>query len=331
MPPVRRYAGFGNEAVFGTAVPAEFHVDMQSASLDAPSGTEMYYGGGLGRGIRTRRPGYYRPEGNVVYAWDIRTITHMLRWALGGYVFAADAPAPGTNRHEIFGSDEVLLPSFTSRIGKDVFEHVFAGCVVDSLELDLASDFLLATMAVSAQKDSKAVLQAEADLLLPDEFPLAFHEVSLELPTASDVSADVRALKLTIANNLRGDAGRGIGSRFPRRLPAGQRDVTVALDLWYEDTERLESFWGAAAAASDNGAADLEARIVADAGADGQLAIDLPSAHFSQVQTQPQGRDEIVPSHELRAIVGDVELADASTRRSELLVTVENGEGNVTL
>jgi hypothetical protein len=325
LPPVRRYAGFGNEAQFGTAVPAAFHVDMQSSSLDAPSGTELYYPGGLGRGIRTRRPGYYRPEGNVVYAWDIRTIAHMLRWALGGYEFTANLP----NLHEIYGTDDTILPSFTTRIGKDVFEHVFAGCVADSLEVDLASDFLLATMATSAQRDSKADLEDEADLLLPAEFPLAFHEVTLQLPVATGLSADVKSAKLTIANGLRGDSGRGIGSRFPHRLPAGARDVTLALDLWFESTAQLERMWGDANGPDDSGATDYALRIVADAGDDGSLTLDLPSCHFTKVALPPSGRDEITMSTEIRALVADVELADTTVVRSELLATVLNGEGDL--
>lgn len=331
MPPILRYAGFGNEATFGVAVPAAFHADISGASLDAPSDTENYYGGGLGRAIRTRRPGYYRPGGNVVYAWDIRTIVSMLRWTLGGYVFTADTPSLGENTHEAFGVNEAILPSFTTRLGKDVFEHVFAGCVVDSLVLDLAGDFLLATMELGAQKDSKAALQAVDALLLPDEFPLAFHEVTLELPAASDLSASVKALTLTIANGLRPDSGRSIGSRFARRLPVGEREVTLGLDLWYEDTAQLETFWGAVGGPADAGATDFITKIIADAGIDGSLVLDFPSTHFSQVQQQGSGRDEITRSTALRAIEADVPLNDLSIVRSELLATVVNSGPDASL
>jgi tail tube protein len=320
MPPVLRYAGFGSEAVYGTAVAAEFHVDIQSATLDAPSGTENYYAGGIGRGVRTRRPGYYMPGGNIVYAWDIRTIAAMLRWTLGGYVFTDGDP--GLNTHEIYASDDVILPSFTSRIGKDVFEHVFAGCVVDSLELDLAGDFLLATMVVGAKKDSKAALQAESALLLPEEFPLAFHEATMTL-FGTGRSADVKTLKLNIANNQRGDSGRGIGSRYPYRMPVGNRDITLATDLWYDDTGDVEDFWGDAAGPADAGPADDAIVINVSAGADGAVALNLPRAHFTKVATQPSGREEITASAEIRAMVDEITLDDAvTTVKSELLATV---------
>jgi len=409
MPPVFRYAGFGNESSFGVAAAVDFHVDMASATLDAPSGTELYYGGGLGRGVRTRRPGYYVPGGNIVYAWDIRTIAAMLRWTLGGYAFLAvpaitlatsaaaddiiDTTTPhlfavgdrvrfsgltggaglsagvdyfviaanlaaqtfqvsatpggaavnfttditaGTvrlqpfNRHESFGTNESLLPSFTSRIGKDVFEHVFAGCVVDSLELDLASDFLLATMAVNAKIDSEAALTAESALLLPAEFPLAFHEVTLELPTASDISPAVKALKLSIKNGGKPDAGRGVGSRYPARLPSFGREVTLGCDLWYDSVAQLERFWGDTAGPAADGADNVAIKITADAGTDGKLVLSLPVTHFTKVGQTPSGRDEIVQSTEIRAMVSPILLADGvTTVRSELLATTLSAVGDL--
>jgi hypothetical protein len=329
MPPVLRYAGFGNEATFGTEVPATFHVDIQSASLDAPSGTETYYQGGIGRGLRTRRPGFYAPSGNIVYGWDIRTIAAMLRWALGGYKFGAGSP----NLHEIWGSVDTILPSYTARIGKDLFEHVFGGCVTDKFELDLAADILQATSDIVARRDSKATIQDEEDLLLPDEFPLAFHEVTAVLNgdnSGGDVSANIRALKLTIVNGVSADKGRGIGSRFPGRLPASGRDVTLGMDLYYESTDHLEAFWGGATGPSDTGADDLSLAIAATAGADGELSLNLPSVHFSKAALQGSGRDEIVQSCELRAMVSDITLDDGVTDvRSEILASVLNDATNL--
>lgn len=322
-----RYAGFGNEATYASPASAAFHVDIQSASLDSPSGTELYYPGGIGRGLRTRRPGWYRPEGDIVYGWDIRTIAHVLRWTLGGYAFTSGGG--GNNLHEMWPTAESTLPSFTARIGKDHFEHVFAGCVADSLELDLASDFLLATMGVSASVDSKATITAADDLVLPSEFPLAFHEVTLSLPDSTDVSANVRALKLSVANGLRTESGRGIGSRHPYRMDAGARDVTLSADFYYENTDHLASMWGDPDGPSTSGASDYGLTITANAGDDGQLVITAPSAHFTKVATQGSGRDEIVLSTEIRLMTTTLTLDDASTQQGELLVSVTNALGDL--
>jgi hypothetical protein len=328
MTQILRYAGFGSEAEYGVAVPATLHVDINSATLDAPSGSENVFQGGIGRALRSRRPGYYRPGGNVVYAWDIRTIAAMLRWTLGGYVFTAG----GDNTHEVYGSNEVLMESFTTRIGKDVFEHVFAGCIVESLELDLGGDFLLATMAVGARRDSKDTLKEPSELLLPDEFPLAFHEVTMELPAdeSEDISPLVKQLRLTINNGLRADSGRSIGSRYPRRMPVGGRTVTGTMDLWYESTEQLERLWGGATGPTDDGSEEVSAKITADAGADGSLTLDLPAAFFTQVGQQGTGRDEITQQVQFQALEGAVTLADDSTEvLRELLATVVNGEDDL--
>lgn len=328
MPDIVRYAGFGEEAVFGTPVPAAFHVDIQSAGLDSPTDAENLFEGGLGRAYRFRKPGYYRPGGNIVYAWDVRTIASLLRWTLGGYVFTEDSPL---STHEVWGSNEILLPSFTSRIGKDVFEHVFAGCIVESLELDLGGDFLLATMVVAARRDEKAILQEPDALLLPDEFPLAFHEVTMDLPASdsTDISPVVKALTLTINNGSTPDAGRSIGSRYPRRLPVRARSVSLTADLWYESTDHLETYWGASDGPSDDGSASFDAKIVADAGEDGSLVLDFPNAYFSQVAQAGSGRDEIVQSVAATALEGEIELIDSTSVLTEILATVSNAGGDL--
>ncbi|HSW42697.1 MAG TPA: phage tail tube protein [Patescibacteria group bacterium] len=404
MLPIARYAGFGEETVYGTAVPAVVHVDIASATLDAPSDTESYYTGGLGRGTRTRRPGYYAPAGNLVYGWDIRTIARLLRWTLGGYrfttapvitlttstattdiintsaphgfaagdrvrfptltggaglvvatdyfvitanlaaqTFQVSAIAGGTavnfttditagtvtrhpgSIHEAFASPASLLPSFTTRIGKDTFEHVFAGCVADSLELGLSDDFLLATMGVVAQRDSRAAIQATSTLLLPTLPLLAFHEVTLALPTASDVSPIVRDLSLSIDNSARPEAGRTIGSRFPRRIPVGAREVTMTAGLVFEGTAQLERFWGAVDGPAAGGATDFPTRIVADARSDGSLVLDVASAHFTAVPTRPSGRNEIIQTCEIRCLEAThTPIGAGGAVQTELLATVRN-------
>ena len=404
MLPIARYAGFGEETLYGTAVPAVVHVDIASATLDSPSDTESYYAGGLGRGTRTRRPGYYAPSGNLVYGWDIRTIARLLRWTLGGYrfttgptftlttstaisdiinttaphgfaagnrvrfptltggaglvvstdyfviaanlaatTFQVSATLGGTafnfttditagtvtrwpaNLHETFAAPVSLLPSFTTRIGKDTFEHVFAGCIADSLELNLSDDFLLATMGVTAQRDSRAALQAISTLLLPGLPLLAFHEVTLSLPTTTDVSPIVRNLSLSINNNARPEAGRTIGSRFPRRIPVGEREVTISAGLVFENTAQLERLWGAVDGPAAGGATDFPARIIADAGVDGSLVLDIASAHFTAVPTRPSGRGEIVQACEIRCLEAThTPIGAGGTVQTELLATVRN-------
>lgn len=325
-----RYAGFAFETTYNPETPpaAGFHVDIASTSLDTPDGPVLVYGGGLGRSRRTMRPGYYAPSGNIAYAFDVRTIAFMLRATLGGYAFSAEGGSGTLNLHEIYGTDEDLLPSFTARLGKDLFEHVFAGGVAGQLQLATEGEYAVATVDVSAARDSRAALLDIGDLQLPDEFPLAFHEVTLELG-GQDRSARVRSSTLTIANNPDVDDGRRHGSRHPREIPAGEREVSLELGLAFADLEQLERFWGHPDGPAADGAAEFPGRLVYDAGDDGRLSVDLPRLYYSQVQQQPSGRDRLQQPVTAQALADTVTLADSSEVSTEILAAVENTDGDL--
>lgn len=323
--PTLRYAGFAEEAGFNEdpAPAAQFHVDIASASLDSPTETEMIYEGGLGRGVRTHRPGAYAPEGDVAYAGDIRTLGWMLKWALGGYVFTPGVD-PALNTHEIYGVNENILASFAAFLGKDVFEHRFHGCVMTGLTIESENEWVTVTPEIVAAKDSKAAIEAIADLILPAEYPLAFHDVTVQRE-ASDVSAKVKAWTLSIANNADAEAGMGQGSRHPYRIPVFEREITIEATLYFEGTEELERFWGGATGPTITGAEEFGMTFNLDAGADGTLDIAAPRIIYTSVPQQPDGRSEITQDVGMTAFVTTHTLADGLTEvESELLCTLQN-------
>lgn len=324
-----RYAGLAEEPSYAELADAVQHLDIASASLDVPSEPRMIWDGGLGRSRRTPRPGYYSPSGDLAFAADVHSIHRPLKWALGGYLFTADGGDNSLNLHEAYGSEDVLLPSFTARVGKDVFEHVFGGCVVNQLQLEVSDEFAVVTVGVQARRDSKADLKAVPDLLLPAAYPLSFVDTKIEL-AGSDRSAKVRSLSMTLANNLAVDQGRGMGSRFPNEIPAGGRDVDLQLGVKFEDTEHLETFWGDADGASDAGAGMVELVVTLDAGDDGKVELRFPSIQFSQPQQQPSGRQEIEQTLAAEAFADEVELSDNTTVNTELLASIHNDKDEVT-
>jgi len=329
--PVLRYLGLAKEADFAGAAPpvAVFHVDIASASLDAPMDTELIYSGGLGRGRKIHRPGFYAPSGDIAYAFDIRTIGWLLRWALDGYKYTPQLD-PALDIHEIWGSDSSLLPSFCARLGKDLFEHVFSGCTIGTLTITVEGEFCTVTATINAAKDAKEAIKAKSALLLPSQYPLAFHEVTATIAGA-DSSAKVKSLTLTIENALAPDAGRSIGSRHPRRIPAGERAVNLSANLFFEDTAELERFWGGAAGPAATGVTEFAVELNFDAGVDGFMVIALPKVIYNQVQQQPSGRDEITQAVGGMALLAGNTLNDAVTEvESELLVTINNNEVNMT-
>ena len=341
-----RYLGTVKEATFNEGPPpaATTHVDIASATLDVPSEPDIIYAGGLQRTAKTRRPGFYAPAGNVVYAFDIDSIGEFLRYALGGYVFTADDPEIGLNTHEFYGSAQADLPSFVARLGKDNladntnFEHVFSGCTVGQLALSSSDALAEVTIDILAAQDSREDIKAITDLILPTSYPLAFHEVTANIDS-SDETVLIKSVELTINNNASADDGRSIGSRFPRRITVGERATTFDLEMFYDSIAQLQKFWGD----PDGpivGPNNVEFPMVFtwnasdDAGAfgvDRTLEVTMPAVWYMSAQTQPSGRDELVQALTGQALLGDVTLLDTITVvETEVYVKLLNDQGDLT-
>lgn len=330
---VLRYFGFGREATFGTAVDASAHVDIASTTLDSPNNPEIAVRGSMGRSTFRKRPGYYSPSGGVSYDFDIETIGFMLQMALKGYGFTADEPSEGINLHEIYGTNDATLDFFTAHLGKDVFEHVFNSCVINQLTMKVDGGLAACDINVLTQKDAKAVLKSTGDLLLPDAYPLAFQEVTASL-NSSDVSAKCRSITLDINNSINADSGKTIGSMFPRRFKAGDRAVTANLVLEFLDTDMFTLFWGNATAPSTGGSTTAPLTITYDASvasaAGHQMVAYIPTAWITALSTQPSGRDTILQTVNVRALMTrDVALNDASTIDTDVLFSIHNAEGTL--
>ena len=322
-----RYLGVAEEATFNDPTPpaATLHVDIASASLDAPDSPDLVYDGGLSRSATTRRPGFYSPSGNIVYAFDIDSIGEFLKWTLEGYVFTVDVPEVGLNTHEFYGTSESLLPSFCARLGKDKltdnvnFEHVFSGCTVGQLAVATSDDMAQATVDVVAAQDSREDIKALTDLILPSSFPLAFHELTATIK-AIDQTARIKSVEWTVANNLSGEDGRSIGARFPRRIPANERATTFSLNLFWEEIAQLQEFWGGTDGPASGGTVDFAVILTYNAGDDGgafgvdrTMIVEFPASWYSAVTQQASGRGELVQSLSGMTLAKDILLLDTVT------------------
>jgi len=326
MSEIRRYGGITEETEFGQnpAPDAHVHLDISSSSLDVPGDTNIIYDGGARRTARLYRPGFYAPAGNIVYGLDIRTIGWFLKWALGNYKFTTGGGEGLLNLHEFYGTESTLLPSFCARIGKDIFEHVFSGCTVNSLEINVGNELCMATVDIVAQKDSKAALEAGA-LQFPIEYPLAFHEVTAFLIGGDEISTEIQEFTLTIANNVAADQGRHIGSRFPARVPASERQTTLSLTRFHENTDMLEKLWGAQEGPANEGSTEYGLRLELDSGEHGKLIITMPKIINTSVQQQPSSRDMMTQPVEIRALMTELTLDDG-TVEGEVLCSLDNNE-----
>lgn len=325
----RRYCGFCEEYSFNpaSAPEAKFHIDIASATLDAPSDPNLHFEGGMSRGRKIIRPGYYVPAGNIVYAIDIRSIGYFLKWALGNYKFTDGGV--GTNTHEIYPKENTILPSFTVRLGKDFFEHVFRGCIMNGLELAIEDDFIFATLDIIGARDTRDTLKEIAALTLFNENNLSFVDASLTLGE-TDYNCKIKNLTINITNGADAGTGKGFGQRHPCRIPVGNRNIDIKGNLFFEDWSEYTKFWGAAGGVSVNGVTTEAMVLTIDAGTDGSLGFSFPKLAYTDLKTPPTGRGEIVQAFSGIALIDTITLADEATDiEAEILATLLNNNDDM--
>ncbi len=337
-----RYFGFKKETTPGEfETQSHIDIDIAGGNLGTPKEPEMEYESSMGRGKTIHRPGFYSPEGNVEFAVNMKTIGWFSYFALGGYDHIdASAGNDYIETHYIYGDDRVLLPTFTAFFGKDIYEHQVAGCVIDKLELTAEDSFLTLSPDIVAKKDKKAALRTFNQLNIPPDYPLAFYEVNLHAREKSTnppawgsstlLSSKVQKMKLKINNDADAEAGQGLGSRYPYRIPVGAREVTLSFDSLFTSTEWIERLWGNSTGPQDKtGSKELEVRIVIDGGEFGQATIDLPRAIVTSAPVEPKGRDPLMQSVEITAYQDSITLqgiTPTKTVYTDILVTIQNEE-----
>ncbi|MBS7531826.1 hypothetical protein IC619_015240 [Hazenella sp. IB182353] len=301
---VTRYFSFGEESTFATAVPATETIDPESAELD-PTGDQALIYEGVSRLDRIVAPGPYRSEGSVTTPVDLKVFPWFFKFAMGGYEVTGNSPS---YTHRFFPHTSALMPSFTSRVGKDVFEHVFPGCVVSSIEMELDDAFLLGTVEMQAGGDEKASIAIPnwtgGEIYAP-------HQVNAMI-NGVDESAYIESFSLKLETGADNEAGMTIGSRFPRRAFRGAFMVELELGLSFFSTTQLERFWGSATGPTSGSLVEFPITINVGENMD----IIVPRAVFTTMTQPLSGRDRIEQSATVRGLV-----ASDSTGPIEFSVT----------
>ncbi len=340
---ILRYAELTEETVFAQEPPPAagtgVYLDIASTSLDVPSETDQIIESAFGRAARKKFAGWYSPEGNIVYRTNIRTIIHLFKWALGGYAFTGGAAAvvgpPAVpaqpNIHEAWGSDDRTIDSFLARIGKDRFEHMFRGCTISSLELEVEDEVVQLTVEVATRVDARQPLQAKRTvfLALPSEKEIPFHQVNASIAGVLQ-QRKMKNLTLSISNNADAESGRYLGERYAGRIPVNERETTCSTEMDYSDLAQIERIWGGPDGPADEGATEFPMSLDFFGGlnADGQeqrLVVELPRVFYTAVETQPSGREETTQPVEIRALTDSVTLDDeATTVETDIYARCEN-------
>lgn len=291
---IARYFAFGEETTFGTAVPAVEYVDPESAELD-PSGDQASIYEGISRLDRIVAAGPYTSEGSVVMPFDLVAFPWFLKWTLGGYEVTGSDPS---HTHRFYPSQSALMQSFTARVGKDVFEHVFTGCVVSKLEINLDNGFLLGHVQVKGGRDEKGTLQSNPTLTQGEIYSPDKVTVTID---GNDESVYVESFSITIETGANNEAGLTVGSRFPRRAYRGALTVEVELSLSFFSTTQLERFWGATDGPIEGALSEHNMTIHVG----NNIDILIPRFVYTGMTQPLGGRDRIEQTATLRALVAN--------------------------
>ena len=204
--------------------------------------------------------------------------------------------------HIFAPNNESTLPSFTARIGKDVFEHVFEGATVDRLSFSVDRGFLTCSVSVQARKDSSVTLNAGSKSFNRDIYTFRHGTTFI---AGVDETAAVEGFSLEIANNLDAEGGVRMGSRFPREFPVQGLDVSGSLSLAFDSADEYARFWGASGGPSEDGADTFKLEQVFNSGVN-WLKFALESVYWTQVSTPVSGRGRITQGVEFRAMENPV-------------------------
>lgn len=323
---ITRYVGIKEEATYGTeASDSTYDFDMGSVGLDSPDDPNIALPT-LQRFQTRHIPGFYSPGGPMEYPIDIHTIGWFLKWALGGYEFT-EGTSPAKNVHEFWATPEYELPSFTTRVGKDNFEHVFIGCIINKLNLSIENELAMAKLDVVAQQDTKDALRETLNTLDPTLFPMAFYNVATTID-AVDVSADVKTWSWDFSNGVKPEDGQGQGSRFPYHMKPGAGECTLGVK-WEGDIEdiedKIEEYWANAAGPGTDHHTSFITQSVFSSGTKGQMTVKFPACYYKRVPTDLKGADPLAPDLSIGTEAAEVTLADGLTKvTTPVYVKLEN-------
>lgn len=320
-----RYVGFKQESAYGTeATGSTYDIDVASMGLDVPDDPNIALPT-LNRFQARHIPGYYAPSGQMEYPMDIHTIGWFLKFLLGGYEYTAGVN-PDPNVHEFYSMPGYDLPSFTCRVGKDTFEHVFLGTVIDKMNLTIENELATIQADMFAQKDKHTTLRTSLNEPDPDLYPMAFYNAGLTIG-GSDVSADVKSFSFDYGNGVSIEDGQGLGSRFPYYIKAATGEAGIGIKLYDDSLDLVQDYWGDTAGPSESPQTPIEMVATFESGTFGTMTLTFPSTYYKKVPTEITGSDPRIPDLSVGVEAATVTLEDAVTEVfTPVYIKLENFE-----
>jgi len=239
--PRRRYLSMAEETTFGTEVTDDNlheYFDAESVGLGPRDGQALMDEGITSRDIQVVAPGPYYVEGDITRNLDANMLPMFLNWVLGQYYKLEKVECENDVFTHTFRPLNTL-DSFTTRVGKDLFEHCFLGCKVNTLEISCnKGEFAKMTAGIVGQQDKENTLETSYTVDRTSYFNFA--QCVITIPG----SANIENFSLTINNNLSGDDGIQLGSRFPGFIEPSMRNIEYTADHTFDSADLIEDFWG---------------------------------------------------------------------------------------
>jgi len=312
-----RYCGFSEEATYGTKVTTAtdfVYSDVGEAGLDTPEEQALVYEGISQRVAQTVAPGQYIPEGDIAVPVDGILMGWFTKWLLGTYYNNEQAAGTEIYTHTFRGGNTVK--SFTARIGKELLQHTFEGCKISSASLEIPKgEFAKLTMNVVAEKDSKDTILDESAVTVTRTAYFSFIHASV---TVGGSPVAVEGLTLDINNNISGEDGVRLGSRFAQNLYEGNREIELSLDMPFEAITQLENFWGGTSPTGPTSIGEKavvitltsDTEVITGSGVYYALTFTLPRCIFQGIGQPVSGRERMTQSAKIRALYDTVTLKD---------------------
>ena len=238
--PSSHYLGIAQETAYGSLAGQVLwqFIELDGCTLAAQD-DKLIQGNSALRAPDIYQPGAYACDGEIIVPVDNLVFGWFLKFLFGN---VSSALAPGETqvyRHTFTPRDD--LNSFQVRIGKDVFEHFFVGCMVNEIKVDVEKELAFATVSVVAQQDSKQDLVASLPVITYPGYIFSFGRATL---TVDSLNASVERLSLSIKNNVDIKDTIRLDSRFAPFGNIGTREVTIDATLAFTGNDVLDRFWG---------------------------------------------------------------------------------------
>lgn len=315
---ITRYLKIGEEAKYGEeATEYAETLDPESVSIEPESDDKMIYEGMSGLD-RLAALGVYSTSGSITLPLDDLATGWFWKWLLVGYQVTGTDDGSGTETapytHVFSPQRQPLMPSFTAKVGKDIMEHVFLGNVIESIELEVESEWALMTINTLGAKDAKSTL---SEPVFTEGNVFTAPMASLE-KSGVDVSASVNSMSLSIETGANIENSQGFASRFPTKAFMGSMVATLEITLGFDSADELIEFWGGSDGPSIDNIQEFD--YVAHFG--DTLDIIFPRLVYTASSQPAEGRDGIVQTLTARA------LFDEATGEGPVQVSLTNDKAS---